>query len=124
MKRLTAAILLVITGVVGVEVVAEAAQPPTSLEVPDGVFGSSVTATISPTSYRFAHAACEQIIDGGTVTVYEQWVTIVAGQAVFQLGPTAKWRSGDAVCVADVGKLTGGKWTAVVSDDFHVTDPG
>lgn len=96
--------------------VTDAAVPPTSIVVPDGVLGGTVTATISPTTYRFAHAACTQ--DG--VVVYEQWVSIVGGtQATFNLGPTAKWTSGDADCVGDVGKLNGGNWNPVVSDDFH-----
>ena len=87
-----------------------------AIDAPDGAFGGTITATITDSPYRFAHAQCVQ---GGRV-VYEQWVRVQGGAATFQLGPTARWVGGDADCVADVGKLTGGRWTPIASDAFTV----
>lgn len=90
-----------------------------AIDVQDGTFGATTTATVTDTRNRFARAWCA---DATGRVIYEQFVRVVDGQAVFQLGPTALWRTADqaAHCEGETGKLVGGRWTPVAADPFTV----
>lgn len=86
-----------------------------SISVPNGTFGGTVVATVSPAGL-WAHASCSQ----NGLTVYEQYVqTDALGNATLGLGPTPLWSSGAASCVASAGSFSStGKFTAAATTTF------
>lgn len=90
-----------------------------TITVPDGVYGSTVTATVSPAGL-WVYAECSQ----NRSMVYGQYVQSDAnGQAVLQLGPTSWWTGGSADCIAQAGNWSArnGQWVTQGSTTFHVS---
>jgi hypothetical protein len=90
-----------------------------TISVPDGVYGGTVTATVSPAGL-WVKANCYQ----GRTSVYGQYVqSDASGHATLQLGPTSWWSGGSASCTAEAGgwSARSGAWTAQGSTTFNVS---
>jgi len=90
-----------------------------TITVPDGVYASTVTATVSPAGL-WVYAKCSQ---GGSM-VYGQYAQSDAdGHAVLTLGPTSWWTGGPASCTAEAGNWSArnGQWVAQGSTTFNVS---
>ena len=91
-----------------------------NITVPDGRFAGTTTATLNPGGAVWAFAQCYQ---DGTL-VYAQYVkNNSSNTATFTLGPTPMWQGGAANCTAEEGTWgKNGRWRAVASTTFNVTD--
>jgi hypothetical protein len=106
-----------IAGIAGVSAVRSTGQ----ISVPDGVYGGTTTATLNPGGTSiWAYARCYQ---GGTLVYAEAVRGNSSNEATFTLGPTPLWTGGAANCTAEEGTWSrNGKWRAVASTTFNVTD--
>jgi len=89
--------------------------------VPDGVFGGTTTAVVTPvpsgTDKVFVRAIGTQ---GGKVVYTQTEIVDAQGHATLMLGPTPYWLSGPATCTAEVGSFRDGRWHPVASTTFAV----
>lgn len=101
-----------------------AAKPqPSSISVPDTVYGSTVVATTVSNNGKYVYIQCYAPDFSGDY-VYAAFFDVGSnGQTT--VGPLASslWTSGDADCKASVGyfKRNGwGNWVELASTNFHV----
>ena len=90
-----------------------------TISVPDGVYATTDTATVSPAGL-WVKASCFQ---NGSM-VYGQYVQSDAnGHATLQLGPTSWWSGGSATCTAEAGgwSARSGQWVSQGSTAFNVS---
>lgn len=92
-----------------------------TIEVADGFFGETTTATVSESrKVAWVMAECSQ---GGEV-VYRQYERVYEdNQVTLLLGPTPEWTGGDADCTAEKGVWgNNGSWRTYATTTFQVTD--
>lgn len=138
MRRLVLAVALIIVGVAGIVSLAEAAKPGAStLSIPDGVFGGSVTGTFTGdrkvlSDMGGVHVLCyvpgtiDLLLDGYAASVGDDGSVLITPLAGWGTG----WESGSADCSGDAGYFTFPhdnkynpemrEWISVATDTFHV----
>lgn len=123
LRRLTLLALMIAMLAIAVPSFAKGKPSSASLSVP-GVnphaeYGSTVTVNSDGGGQAdaFANISCYQ--DG--VIVYSQWNS--TGTSQFTLGPTQRWTSGDADCMASVQYLhKNGRWRTMATYGFTAVD--
>lgn len=136
--KLIIAAFMNIAAVIGGMPLAEAAKPGAStLSIPDGEFGGSVSGMFAGDRKVFSdmggvHVLC-YTTDTGALAL-DGWAADIADDGVVLISPLAgwdgSWLSGSADCIGDAGYFTfphenkyhsgNREWISVATDTFHV----
>jgi len=92
-----------------------------TINVPDGVFGEYVVASVrSDSSGLRVLFECSQ---AGDVVLRSYSNVSENGEATALMGPTPSWSGGAASCTAELGTWNNSRWRAEAETAFDVFDP-
>lgn len=126
MRRVIFVLAVATVGVIALGISSAAPRSRGSLVVPDGLYGSTTTATLSGASQYSDPWIVANCYQGDSPVIFNRLAFDDNGQAILQLGPTNGWKSGigGADCTAEAKNwnLKRQRWDTVSSTRFHVND--